>query len=286
METRFLESLIAVVERGSVADAARALNLTPAAISQRMQALEAEIGAPLLVRSGRTLKPTQAGMAVADHARTIVRDIRALCSLAVEGEPVGDLRLGAIETAMTGILPDLLKRCSAAFPRIDIRVEPGTSRDLYPKVMRGELDAGIIMRPEFALPKAGEWRVLREEPLILIAPADVRERDPHVVLRKHPFIRYNQSQWGGRLVDTYLRQSGVRVRERFELDSLDAIAVLVDRGMGVALVPDWAPPWPAGLHLRRYSLKDSALVRQTGAIWLRASKRAPHVRAFLGTWAA
>jgi DNA-binding transcriptional LysR family regulator len=282
MESRFLESLIAIVDRGSVADAARALNLTPAAIAQRIQALEAEIGAPLLQRSGRTLKPTQTGLAVVEHGRAIVRDVRALRGLAVEGEPVGDLRLGAIETAMTGILPELLKRCSAAFPRIDIRVEPGTSRDLYPKVVNGELDAAIIMRPEYALPKAAEWRMLREEPLVLIAPGAVRERDPHAVLRAHPFIRYNQSQWGGRLVDTYLRQIGVRVRERFELDSLDAIAVLVDRGMGVALVPDWAPPWPAGLRLRKYPLKDTHLVRQTGAIWLRASKRGPHVRAFLG----
>jgi len=282
METRFLESLIAVVERGSVADAARTLNLTPAAIAQRIQTLEAEIGAPLLQRSGRTLKPTQTGLAVVDQARIILRDIRALRGLAVEGEPVGDLRLGAIETAMTGILPELLKRCGTEFPRIDIRIEPGTSRDLYPKVMHGELDAAVIMRPEYALSKTAEWRVLREEPLVLIAPRGVRERDPHIVLRGHPFIRYNQSQWGGRLVDAYLRQIGVRVRERLELDSLDAIAVLVSRGMGVALVPDWAPPWPAGLRLRKYTLKDTNLVRQTGAIWLRASKRAPHMRAFLG----
>lgn len=282
METRFLESLIAVVDKGSVADAARALNLTPAAIAQRMQALEAEIGAPLLVRSGRALKPTQAGLAVADHARSIVRDARALRALAVEGKPLGDLRIGAIETAMTGILPDLLKRCSADFPGIDIHVEPGTSRDLYARITQGELDAAVIMQPEFALPKMFDWQVLREEPLIVIAPAGTRESNPHAVLLHHPFIRYNQSQWGGRIVDRYLRQTRIRVRERFELDSFDAIAVLVDRGIGVSLVPDWAPPWPAGLNLRKYRLKDSKQLRRTGAVWLRASKRAPHVRAFLG----
>jgi DNA-binding transcriptional LysR family regulator len=118
--------------------------------------------------------------------------------------------------------------------------------------------------------------------LIVIAPAGTKESNPHAVLLHYPFIRYNQSQWGGRLVDTYLRQTRIRVRERFELDSFDAIAVLVDRGIGVSLVPDWAPPWPAGLNLRKYRLKDAKLLRRTGAVWLRASKRAPHVRAFLG----
>lgn len=282
METRFLESLIAVVDRGSVADAARVLNVTPAAIAQRMQALEADIGAPLLVRSGRALKPTQVGLAVVDHARSIVRDARALRALAVEGKPFGDLRIGAIETAMTGILPDMLKRCSADFPGIDIHVEPGTSRDLYARIQHGELDAAVIMQPEFAVPKAFDWHVLREEPLIVIAPSGTRESDPHAVLLHYPFIRYNQSQWGGRIVDRYLRQTRIRVQERFELDSFDAIAVLVDRGIGVSLVPDWAPPWPAGLNLRKYRLKDSKLLRRTGAVWLRASKHAPHVRAFLG----
>lgn len=282
METRFLESLIAVVDKGSVADAARTLNVTPAAIAQRMQALEADIGAPLLARSGRALKPTPTGLAVVEHARSIVRDVRALRALAVEGKPVGDLRIGAIETAMTGILPELLKRCSSAFPGIDIHVEPGTSRDLYARIAHGDLDAAVIMQPEFAVPKVFDWHVLREEPLIVIAPAETKEANPHAVLLNHPFIRYNQSQWGGRFVDAYLRQTRIRVRERFELDSFDAIAVLVDRGIGVSLVPDWAPPWPAGLNLRKYRLKDSKQLRRTGAVWLRASKRAPHVRAFLG----
>ncbi|MFL6719014.1 MAG: LysR family transcriptional regulator, partial [Burkholderiaceae bacterium] len=54
MDTRFLESLVTVVEQGSIAEAARRLNLTPAAITQRIQALERELGTALLMRSGRT----------------------------------------------------------------------------------------------------------------------------------------------------------------------------------------------------------------------------------------
>lgn len=282
METRFLESLIVVVDKGSVADAARVLNVTPAAIAQRVQALEAEIGAPLLSRSGRVLRPTRAGLAVVERARAIVRDVGALRALAVDGKPVGDVSIGAIETAMTGLLPALFKRSIAAFPGLDVHVEPGTSRDLYAKVIQDELEAAIIMHPEFALPKTLNWHELRKEPLVVIAPASIKETDPHVVLTRYPFIRYSRSQFGGRMVDAYLRQAHIRVDERFELDSFDAIAVLVDSGMGVSLVPDWAPPWPAGLKLRKYALKDSKQLRRIGAVWQRASSHAPHIRAFLG----
>lgn len=282
METRFLESLIAVINKGSVAEAARDLNVTPAAIAQRVQALEAEIGARLLIRSGRTLVPTAAGMAILEQSRAITRDVRALRSLAVENAPEGELRLGAVATAMTGILPELLTRCSTDFPRIDVYVAPGTSRDLYPKVLDGELDAAIIVQPEFALPKTCEWHVLREEPMIVIAPGSVDVSHPHEILKAHPFIRYDRAHWGGRLADIYLRRVGIRPRERFELDSLDAIAVLVDRGLGVSLVPDWAPPWPAGLSLHKFRLADASLIRRIGVLWLRSSARTRLVKTFFG----
>jgi DNA-binding transcriptional LysR family regulator len=54
MDTQFLDSFVTVVDYGSMAEAARRLNLTPAAVAQRIRALEDEIGASLFVRSGRT----------------------------------------------------------------------------------------------------------------------------------------------------------------------------------------------------------------------------------------
>jgi len=56
---------------------------------------------------------------------------------------------------------------------------------------------------------------------------------------------------------------------------------LVDRGLGVSLLPDWASPWPEGLSLRKLALPDRSFVRRTGLLWQRASLRARLVRAFL-----
>ena len=77
--------------------------------------------------------------------------------------------------------------------------------------------------------------------------------DAHDVLATEPYIRYGHGVWGGRLVENYLNRVGIRPRERFVLSTLDAIAVMVDRGLGVSLVPDWSrlgrkgclwPGWP------------------------------------------
>jgi DNA-binding transcriptional LysR family regulator len=82
-------------------------------------------------------------------------------------------------------------------------------------------------------------------------------------------------------VEGYLRRAGIRPHDRFELDTLEAIAVMVDRGLGVALMHDWAPPWPEGLSLLKLPLPDNPFSRHLGLIWNRTSVRIRLVRAFL-----
>ena len=103
-----------------------------------------------------------------------------------------------------------------------------------------------MLQAPYPLPKTCDWQLLREEPLIVLAPASMAHRDPHDLLANEPLIRYDRNQWGGRQADEYLRKVGIVPRERFELNALNAIAVMVDRGLGVSLVPDWARPWPEG----------------------------------------
>lgn len=81
--------------------------------------------------------------------------------------------------------------------------------------------------------------------------------------------------------DDYLRKAKIRPRERFEIDSIEAIAVMVDRGLGVSLLPDWARPAPEGLSLVRIPVSDHSFARRVGLIWPRSSLRLRLVQAFL-----
>lgn len=281
MDSRFLESFVMVADNGSIAEAARRLNLTPGGVAQRIRALETDLGTRLIIRSGRSVRPTVAGTAILERARNFLGEVRDLRSIAVSDRPSGELRLGATPTATSGLLPGILTLLTNKYPQIDLYVTQDVSVELYHKLLNGELDAAIIAQPPFTIPKAYDWRLLREEPLVVIAPASITSRDPNAILATHPLIRQRRNTWIGRLVDGYLRQAGIRPRERLELDAMEAVAVMVDRGLGVALVHDWAPPWPEGLSLRKIPLLKNEFGRRMGLVWNRASVRVHLVHAFL-----
>lgn len=281
MDTRFLESFTAVVECGSIAEAARRLNLTPAGVARRLQALETEIGAPLVSRFGRTVRPTEAGAAVFVHTREYLEIVRDLKSIATNGSLSGELRLGAVQTALTGIVPDILSLLMKNHPQIEVHIARDTSTALYRRVISGDLDAAVTSPPSFAIPKTCDWRVLREEPFVVLTPRLMRGSDPHEILAKQPFIRLDRRVHAGALIDAYLRKQRIRPKELFELDGVEAIAVMVDRGLGVTLLPDWSPPWPEGLSLRKLPLPDRTFTRRTGVIWMRGSLRNRLIQAFL-----
>ena len=70
-----------------------------------------------------------------------------------------------------------------------------------------------------------------------------------------------------------LRRQGIATNDRFELDSLEAIVLMVNSGLGVSLIPEWAPPWPEGLDLVRMPLPAPAQPRQIVLVWTRADAR-------------
>lgn len=280
MDTRFLQSFVAVAQTGSMAAAARDIGISPAAVAQRIRALEAEFGVPLLVRSGRRMRPTEGGSAILAPARDLLRSAETLRTLAAGSDLAGVLRVGAISTALTGLLPAILKRFVASAPAVDTYVVPGNSADLFRMLSLEEIDAAILVDPQFDLPKTLNWTLLREEPLIVLAPEALAGEPAHALLGREPLIRYDRNHWGGRLADAYLRGHGIRPQERLELDSLEAIAVMVGEGLGVSLVPDWAPPWPASLSLAKLVLEDDAPRRRVVLVWPRVSQKQALLAAF------
>lgn len=281
MDTQFLYTFVAVVDHGSMAAAARRLNITPAAVAQQIRTLEREIGAPLIARAGRTVSVTEAGARILQRARDLLRDVADLSTVANDDATTGELRLGAGTNALTGMLPDILARMVEKLPRIKVFIRPGYSPELHRAVESGEIDAAIVLQAPFNLPKTCHWELLREEPLVVLAPSRMAGRDPHELLASEPLIRYDREQWGGRLADQYLRLVGIAPRERFELNALNAIAVMVDRGLGVSLVPDWVRPWPEGLNLVRIPLPREFEPRRVGVVWSRTTIRIRLVTLFL-----
>lgn len=279
MDTRFIDTFVMVAECGSMAEAARRINITPTALAQRMRVLEREFGVPLFTRSGRFVRLTEGGARLLARARRFQRDVRELkASVSDDGFPSG-LRIGAIRTALANVMPDLLKYVARHYPSLDAMLEIGASHDLYHQMTAGKVDAALIVEPPFKLPKSVVWRTLRIEPLVLLAPSRLAGREPDTLLASQPFLRYDRRTWGGSLADQYLQEHGIRPQERFEMDAPDGIMTLVGQGLGVSLVPNCFRPEAVPRNVAVLSLPRNRLERRLGMMW---PARSPYARLFEG----
>jgi len=271
MESEFLSHFLLVVDTGSIAEAARRLDLTPAGVAQQIHTLEKELDTKLLARAGRTVRPTEAGYRLIERCRPLLREIDGLKLHVNQEQTKGELRLGAINTALHSIIPDMMASFAMQYPNVNVSIHFDTSVRLFRAVESGELDAAVCLHPSFTLTKDFAWEQLREEPLMVLAPAVWAERDPHELLRNEPLIRYGSSLGGEKQANLYLRKHGIVPRERFKLSSLVAIAMMVERRLGVAIIPNTSSPLTKRLKVVSIALPDDVERRRFGVIWQRSS---------------
>lgn len=271
MKTTSLQAFLLTVDTGSMAEASRRLNITAAAVAQQISSLENEIGVELVTRVGKTVRPTEAGYRITERSRTLLHDVANLKALANLGEIGGELRLGSINTAVESLVPEVIAQLVSNYPDLKFHIKTALSSELFDAVQQGDLDAAVCLHPQFALPKTFVWQQLREEKLIALVPEELADRDPHKLLETMPFIRFDRKQWGGQQVDRYLQQANINPRERVEISHMSAIAMLVGRGLGVALVPDTFMPPSATNRLARIALPIDTGQRKLGILWQRSS---------------
>ncbi|MFM0309366.1 LysR family transcriptional regulator [Paraburkholderia sp. RL17-383-BIF-A] len=266
-----LKTFIAVSQYGTFSGAGARIGLTQSAVSAQMQRLEQELGFALFDRTGRSATLNDAGretLALAEEMMTLYARLSERGAGAAES---GMLRVGAIASAQVSFLADALARFREDRPGWRIRVVPGVSLGLLGQVDSGELDLAVIIKPPFALPSELEWRTLVTEPFVLLVPKTLVRGKGHArswreLLRSEPFIRYDRTSFGGRLVDRFLRRSRLNVHDVIELDELQGIVQLVARGIGVALIPDSAGlgNWPA--NVAALELGEATFHREIGLV--------------------
>lgn len=148
MKTDDLRAFDAVVQHGSISEAARALALTQPAITRRIQNLELALGAQLLDRSTKPPKPSVLGLRVHEQTRAALREIDALSHLVTtDAAPTGQLRLGITHSMGSDGLIDVMAGMNAAFPGVRIQVTADWSARLLEKTAQGKLDAATVFMP-------------------------------------------------------------------------------------------------------------------------------------------
>ncbi len=258
---RELKTFLAIARCGSFAAAGHRIGLTQSAVSAQIKNLEEALGLRLFDRTGRSAYLNAAGLRALPLAEQILETFSLMGQPESLEDYRGELRIGAIGTVQTGLLPRVLLRLLEQAPGVAPKLVPGVSLNLLSQVDAGEIDLAIMIRPPFSLPKELHAELVQREPFVLITPLDVAGDDPLQLLIDQPFVRYDRSSFGGRQVSQFLRKHHLDVRPGLELDELDAIVKMVACGLGVALVPE------AGLWLE--STPTVRVLRLGGATFYR-----------------
>lgn len=246
MRLEQLEAFLLVSETGSFQKAAKRCGVTQSTISRQIQALEAELDAPLFHRAAQ-IKLTVAGETLLVKARRICQDWRQvsqeISDLMAGKQP--ELCIAAIHSVCSYLLPPVLQAFCEEYSHVQLRVTAlGSDRSL--KVLRdGLVDVAIVMDNE-RLTTSPEMNVqtLYEEPVeVLMAaghPLTEFNSVSWAALAKYPQVIFKDGYGMQRLVQTQFEQSGGELQAALELNTLDAFRGVVRQGNLIALLPQSA----------------------------------------------
>ena len=271
MSIRNLRTLVAIKDQGSFAAASEALGLTHSAVSMQVKMLEETYGARLFDRSERPPRLTEPGDALIQHAREVLALYDGLAGVIGTDSAIhGVLKVGVIPTALTGIAPRILAELRRVYPSLQIQLSSAMSGDLLDMVRRNELDVALQSEPT-RVPKDLEWTRVLQQKVVVVAPPRLRARRDVEVLSAWPYIRFNRRSWVAPLIAGALRERGLDLEQSMELDSLEAIYMMVQAGLGVSIIPDSGPFSPFRPDVRILPFGPPQIERWIGFL----SKKAP-----------
>lgn len=272
MEIRHLRTLATVADADSFASAAEQLFVTPAAVSQQIRQLEAELGIQLFDRALRPPRLNAQAEVLVGRARELVEQFNEFKTSALESRLRGRLSIGSVNGITASLLPETLRSLTRRYPEVRVRIEEGSSRQLARRVKRRELDAAIISDIK-KLPDSMEKLPLFSEPLVVIENQASEARSWREVLQRDPFLKINTASGLGSLIDDSLKRFRIRVDEAMELDSTDSLVQMTLAGLGSGVVPMGRVSAEAARSLRIFPFGEPQVQRQV--VLVQRSSKAP-----------
>ncbi len=166
MNLRHLEHLLAVADTGSFSRAADKSHVTQSALSRSIQALETELGAPLIDRVGKRNELTPFGKIVTTRARRMVLDAAEMRRSAefLEAGHMGALRIGLGSGPSAMLMRPFLRHMAREHPAVEVSIQPGATELQVPQLREREFDALVVdMRriapaPDLVIEDLGQMR--------------------------------------------------------------------------------------------------------------------------------
>jgi len=228
-----------VARQLSFAKAARALHLTPPAVTMQVRELEGHVGMPLFDRSGRSVTLTTAGEYMLVYTRKMLatlKDAEDTAARLLKLE-VGTLTIGMVSTAKY-FLPHLLAQFRREHEGIEIRLAVGNREQLVQMLHANEVDIAIMGRPPTELATRAE--PFAAHPHVFVAPVGhpLTQAGPLTpeALRGQGFILREEGSGTRAALEKFLLQARVEPRVTMEMASNETIKQAVIAGMGLSFL--------------------------------------------------
>ncbi|MCW3474926.1 LysR family transcriptional regulator [Limobrevibacterium gyesilva] len=242
IDLRKLRYFSNIVEAKSISRAAHSLNVAQPALSKSIQALEEELGTPLLQRSAKGVATTEAGARLYEHCQIIFKQLdRARLDVrkAVE-RPSGVVTVGLPHSLMTVLALPMLQLTTERYPDVRLELKQEHSHVLSGNIRAGKLDFAIMASPRSA---SGLFcQPLLEEELLFVEPVRRGEkaRGIHISFieaSRHEFILPSVGNGLRAAAEGHFRSRSLPLNVKYEVDAIALITQCVEAGLGVSLLP-------------------------------------------------
>lgn len=238
MDMRQLRSFVQIVELGSITAAAERLQIAQPALSRQVQALEDELGVPLLRRHGRGVIPTEEGHTLADRARQILDDVDTMVRdvVARDHRLRGTVTLGLPPTVAEVLATPLVQETLRLYPDVKLRIIAGFSGHVQDWLQRGTIDIGVTYQGA-KVPLVRSNPLLLERLFLIEPPGTPNTPVTFAEAMTRNLILPSPDHGLRRLVDTAARQAQLSPRIGLEIDILPTLLSLVEHGVGSTILP-------------------------------------------------
>lgn len=245
LSLRRLRTLREVARRGGVNAAAASLHYSPSAVSQQLEALSVEVGAPVLERMGRGVRLTQVGRVLTEHADVLLAaEQRARAAVEEARHDLSaHLEVGVFAAAAASLLPAVVADLDDRHPGIILNSLEVDPEDAVNDLRHGDLDLALLLDyPDAPEPWPADLSVvpLGLDRIHLAAPAVSAYRPGADLgeLAHENWIISGPQTYYGRAVRTACRRAGFDPNVRHRVDGLATALAMVAAGLGVTLASD------------------------------------------------
>jgi DNA-binding transcriptional LysR family regulator len=241
VDLKQLKALVTVVETGSVTRAGELLHLVQPAVTRQIRALERELGVALFERTRHGMRPTAAGLSLAERARRALTELdRARAELApVPGVVAGLVTVGLLESTAELLAEPLVTAVRREHPGIELRLLTAYSGHLQQWLDDGDLDVSLLYNLA-STPSLNVRPLLREKLWVVGTASDGLRADQPVALREvaaRPVILPAPGHGLRVLIDQAVAQARVELAVAVQTNSMSLQKQLVRHGHGWTILP-------------------------------------------------